>query len=139
MKYKKGFTLLELLVIIAIIGILSSVILVFLSSARNKAKDSAIKQELNHLKTQANIYLPTGTGSDVTSCGDSIFVNNAIKPLLDSISGTKWCKHSGGQDFIVTAALVSDPDQSWCVDSSNNSHQIATPASLPTGYICPSP
>jgi len=46
---KKGFTLIELLVTISIISLLSSVIFTVLDSARVKAKDVAIEQEVSEL------------------------------------------------------------------------------------------
>ena len=50
-KTENGFTLIELLVVISIIGVLSSVVLASLNSARNKAKDAAIKQDLRQIAT----------------------------------------------------------------------------------------
>ncbi|MEZ4156829.1 MAG: type II secretion system protein [Candidatus Paceibacterota bacterium] len=41
LQSKKGFTLIEVLIVVGIIGILSSVILVGLNSSRSRARDTA--------------------------------------------------------------------------------------------------
>ncbi len=52
----RGFALIELLVVMSIITFLSSVILVSLQSARNKAKVASIKTMATQLRNQAELY-----------------------------------------------------------------------------------
>lgn len=51
-----GFTLVELLVVISIIGILSSFAIVSLNSARIKARDALRKGDMAQLRTALNLY-----------------------------------------------------------------------------------
>jgi prepilin-type N-terminal cleavage/methylation domain-containing protein len=73
---KKGFTLLELLVVVAIIGILSSVVMVALTNSKVKARDAVRKSDMYNIYQMLVLYqdkygyLPqTSTYSDVNSGG----------------------------------------------------------------------
>jgi len=77
---KNGFTMIELMVVVAIIGVLSAVALPALTSAQARAKASAAKQESINAAKTCTIELLGGNESaaDITAVTDGDVTNGAV-------------------------------------------------------------
>ncbi len=146
-KNDAGFTLIEMLVVVAIIGLLSSTILVALGPARDKAKDSRIIQEVNQVRSLAEtLYI--GNYDALESLPSTNIQNPDLKALSDDITA------QGGVLMIIKSAPApaktyavfsslntkggdsqNPTTQYYCVDSAGHS---GVRNSAPTGPVCPS-
>jgi prepilin-type N-terminal cleavage/methylation domain-containing protein len=78
---RRGFTLMELLIVIAIIGILSSVVMVRLKSARDKAQEASAKSSAKSVMSvlieckndagEASATAPASDGTAYVCCEDN--------------------------------------------------------------------
>ena len=66
-KKKRGFTLVELLITIAIIGILAGIIIADVSGSRNNAKDASIMESAHSIMMVADRYGLVKTPGDYSS------------------------------------------------------------------------
>ena len=67
---RKGFTLIEMLVVIAIIGLLSSVVIIGLSGAREKARDAKRIADIRQIQNGLEVAYESATGYPATAGGN---------------------------------------------------------------------
>ncbi len=137
-KNKKGFTLVEMLVVVAVIGILSSVLLTALGPARNKAKDARITQEVNQARAYAEtlyngnysrlvvIDPPFGGGEDNPQIEDEIIAG--LFADIKTNGGRLTIKKVTSAQYIAYSPLNTTVNQEgvqvvqyFCVDSAGKS------------------
>lgn len=90
---KKSFTLIELLIVIAIIGILSAMVVVALNNARFKAKDSRVLSDLVQIRRLMEMFYGENSQGYLTFAGSGI-VDPAIMCCSDSTA--TFCQPTGG-------------------------------------------
>jgi prepilin-type N-terminal cleavage/methylation domain-containing protein len=128
MKNNKGFTLIEMLVVIAIIGLLSSVVLVALGPSRNKAKDARIISSVNQVQALMEVAFTNGAYPETVPASTATLVADAL-----SNGGTLSIPiATGGTAYMAFSNLNSGGY--FCVDSTGKTY---TGATTPTGTACP--
>jgi len=79
-KKQKGFTLMELLIVVAIIGVLSAMVLPRFSDATNKAKSAVDRANIRNVDTQIELYqINTGYFPNYPNM-DNIFTSASYFP-----------------------------------------------------------
>jgi len=147
LNYSRGFTLMELLVVIGIIGILTSVGLISFSSANKRAKDGAVHSDISGIRAEAQLYYNTysGYGSNVAldpSCTANVFSEAKIRAQIsaaDTANGasrTVVCAVSaGGADYAVAGGL-SAAGSYYCVDSNGFGGRVSSITTVTSDAVC---
>lgn len=95
LKFSKGFTIVELLIVIVVIGILATIILNSVSNARTRARDAKRRNQIQLMAKASEAY----------------YVDNETLRIADSGyngSGLGWvtAKNNAGYDVSVTEKLT---------------------------------
>ncbi|HVZ79329.1 MAG TPA: prepilin-type N-terminal cleavage/methylation domain-containing protein [bacterium] len=112
---KKGFTLIELMIVVAIIGILAAIAIPRFAQMLEKSREGSTKGNLGSLKSAASIYYGDQQGIWPTTLNS--FSTYAFSRYLDNISPVK-----------VTGAFVAN-----AVNPSGAGVAMTAQSKVPTG------
>lgn len=132
MNSKKGFTLIELLIVVGIIGLLTSVVLVFLTGAKQKGNDTSRINALAEVRKALQLYatdkggFPSSTSTLITT-GYIKTINPAVIYVGRNSNGSR-CVLPSCPSYFLAVPLTSVTNKVLLSDSDGSV------TGLPPGY-----
>jgi len=127
-RHLTGFTIIELLMVVAIIGLLVSIALVYLSNVRNEARDASLTAELYEVRNAAELYHSVSQtfigvcdiDGTLSNNGDFGIIENGIK----NYGGVIKCSNNQNKFAVVSTLNLGG---CVCVDADGFFGELTEP------------
>lgn len=129
----RGFTLIELIVVVAIIGLLASIIMVVVGDVHTRGRDARREQDIKELQNALSVYAANARIFPV--CSTNAIVNGTSDCLSTALKSMK------AMDVVPTDPLGSSGtcgaagDYAYCYQSSANGQTYTLRYALETSSV----
>ncbi|MDO8486358.1 MAG: type II secretion system protein [Candidatus Staskawiczbacteria bacterium] len=123
-KESRGFTLVEMLIVIAIIALLASIVLYNVAQYINKSKDATINGNLAILVTAGEIWYDKNDSSYAGFCGSDSVTKAFDQAQSDGADEYCNVKDPENTAWVACAKEFVDNLKAYCVDSKGNQKEI---------------
>jgi len=123
---ERGFTLLEVLVVIAIIAILITIGIASFSTVQKKGRDSKRKSDLKEVQTALEQYysvcgynypVPTGFYTQGIICSSPSIAIMPAPPSDPRVVTPYYCSACNSTSYTICAQLESEPTPQYCLSN----------------------
>ena len=113
MNARKGFTLVEILIVVVILGILAAIVIPQFTSASTEARESALVSDLQAVRSQIELYKIQHLGDALPGAGTATFAE-ALEGPTDIqgavvLVGTPGAKGPYMQKIPINPFSIADP------------------------------
>ena len=111
-KNRRGFTLIEILIVVVILGILAAIVVPQFSNASQEATASSIRSQLQTIRGQVELFRVRNAGALPTGFGDLITPPDGQQPYLSQLpnlpAGFAWNWGDQAETDIIETIWVSN-------------------------------
>ncbi|MHC4255920.1 MAG: type IV pilin protein [Planctomycetota bacterium] len=124
MKAQKGFTLVEILIVVVILGILAAIVIPQFTDASTEAKISSLRSDLQMMRSQIELLgLAEALKQTTDQYGDAIAagVDGAVGPYMQDIPTNPFVDGVSASTFTQAAGGVCPADglTGWWYDTTD--------------------
>jgi general secretion pathway protein G len=144
-KHKQyGFTIVELLIVIVVIGVLAAITIVAYNGIQNRAHDTAIRSDLSTIAKKFEIFATTNNGLYPATVSDlqslELKASSAAYAINPSVTRNHiYCPATSYQEYVIL--VKSKSGNGYIIRNNANTPQpfnTAWDGGTTAGYLCSS-
>ena len=117
MRSQKGFTLVEILIVVVILGILAAIVIPQFTSASTEAKQSSLRSDLQTIRSQIELYKiknsdtpPASLATLVTAGYLQAVPVNPYNGLATEVATAGGANNAAGWSYVAATGVVHASD-----------------------------